>query len=89
MAPFYQLLTDELKLPLDKALLAQYQQDNKEELQKLDEKIEDAEQNLGETEICDAMLAKANFFANIGDKVKISGEGMKDHACEILRLLLT
>ncbi|CAG8576450.1 9841_t:CDS:2 [Paraglomus brasilianum] len=70
MAPFYQLLTDELKLPLDKVLLAQYQQANKEELQKLDEKIEDAEQNLGETEICDAMLAKANFFANIGDKEK-------------------
>ncbi|CAG8552299.1 5796_t:CDS:2, partial [Paraglomus occultum] len=70
MAPFYQLLTDELKLPLDKALLAQYQQANNEELQKLDEKIEDAEQNLGETEICDAMLAKANFFANIGDKDK-------------------
>ncbi|CAG8433839.1 9602_t:CDS:2 [Ambispora gerdemannii] len=68
MAPFYQIVTDELKIPLDKQLLTKYQEANKEELQKLDERLEDAEQNLGETEISDALLAKANFYAKIGDK---------------------
>ncbi|CAG8458825.1 13595_t:CDS:2 [Ambispora leptoticha] len=68
MAPFYQIVTDELKIPLDKQLLAKYQEANKEELQKLDERLEDAEQNLGETEISDALLAKAHFYAKIGDK---------------------
>ncbi|CAJ0827507.1 377_t:CDS:2 [Entrophospora sp. SA101] len=68
MAPFYQLVADELKIPVDKSLITKYQEANKEELQKLDEKLQDAEQNLGETEISDALLAKANYFAKIGDK---------------------
>lgn len=69
MAPFYQLMTEELKIPFDKPLHAKYQENNNEELKKLDEKLEDAEKNLGETEISDALLAKAEFFAKIGDKV--------------------
>ncbi|RHZ81159.1 hypothetical protein Glove_123g34 [Diversispora epigaea] len=70
MAPFYQLITDEVKIPLDKALLAKYQEINKKELQELDEKLQDAEKNLGETEISDALLAKAEYFSKIGDKEK-------------------
>ncbi|CAG8521013.1 5386_t:CDS:2 [Acaulospora colombiana] len=74
MAPFYQLIADEVKIPLDKALLSKYQEANKEELQKLDERLQDAEKNLGESEISDALLAKADYFAKIGDKEKaISG----------------
>jgi 26S proteasome regulatory subunit N7 len=69
MAPFYQLMTEELKIPFDKSLHAKYQENNNEELKKLDEKLEDAEKNLGETEISDALLAKAEFFSKIGDKV--------------------
>ncbi|KAG9293060.1 hypothetical protein G9A89_016422 [Geosiphon pyriformis] len=70
MTPFYQLVTEELKLPCDKALLSKYQEGNKADLQRLDEKLQDAEQNLGETDISDALLEKANFFAKIGDKEK-------------------
>ncbi|CAB4428902.1 unnamed protein product [Rhizophagus irregularis] len=70
MAPFYQLMTEELKIPFDKSLHAKYQENNNEELKKLDEKLEDAEKNLGETEISDALLAKAEYFAKIGDKEK-------------------
>ena len=69
MAPFYQLVADELKISIDKSLLTKFQEANKEEIQKLDERLQDAEQNLGETEISDALLAKANYFAKIGDKV--------------------
>ena len=35
----------------------------------LDSKIEDAEKNLGDTEIREANLAKAEYLAMIGDKV--------------------
>ncbi|CAG8500168.1 1435_t:CDS:2 [Cetraspora pellucida] len=70
MAPFYQLVTEELKITLNKTLLTKYQDANKEELQKLEERLEDAEKNLGETEISDALLAKADYFAKIGDKEK-------------------
>jgi hypothetical protein len=35
----------------------------------LDSKIEDSEKNLGETEIREANLAKAEYLSLIGDKV--------------------
>eukprot|EP00913_Durusdinium_trenchii_P027546 g25836.t1 len=41
---------------------------NEEEEAKLDEKIKDAKENLGDIEIRDALLAKAGFFNRIGDK---------------------
>ena len=34
----------------------------------MDEKIEDAEKNLGETEIRETNLAKAEYLSSIGDK---------------------
>ncbi len=37
--------------------------------QDLDSKIEDAEKNLGETEIREANLARAEYLSLIGDKV--------------------
>jgi 26S proteasome regulatory subunit N7 len=41
---------------------------NEEKLQQLEAKFKDAVANLGESEVRDAMLAKADFFARIGDK---------------------
>ncbi|CAI0468476.1 unnamed protein product [Linum tenue] len=41
-----------------------------EELKKLDEKIADAEENLGESEVREAHLAKSLFYIRIGDKEK-------------------
>lgn len=42
---------------------------NKVEIDKLEEAVKDAEGNLGEIEIRDAKMAKAEYFSNIGDKV--------------------
>ena len=39
---------------------------NDEELKKLDEKIKDAEANQGETELSDALRARASYIAKIG-----------------------
>lgn len=43
---------------------------NEEELKRLDEKIADAEQNHGETELSDALRAKASYIAKIGETVR-------------------
>ncbi|KAI8914731.1 26S proteasome subunit RPN7-domain-containing protein [Powellomyces hirtus] len=70
MAPYYIVLCEEFGFPRDAALLEQMQKANEEEEKKLDSKLEDAEQNLGETDISDALIAKAQFLAKIGDKEK-------------------
>lgn len=72
MAPFYKYLTEALKLPFDSALYARMEAANKEELQRFDDKAQDAEQNMGETEVNEALLGKADYYAMIGDKVWIS-----------------
>ena len=47
------------------------QAENEEALKKLDDRLKDAEENLGETEISDTLLARAEHFARIGDKVRV------------------
>ena len=69
MAPLYEELCTELKWPVDKPLLAKMQANNEEKFKKLDEILKDAEENLGETEIRDALYAKAEYLCQIGDKV--------------------
>jgi len=54
--------------PADEALKAELKAKNDEDLEKLEERITDAKENLGDIEIRDALLAKAEFFNRIGDK---------------------
>ncbi|KAI9009507.1 26S proteasome subunit RPN7-domain-containing protein [Gaertneriomyces semiglobifer] len=68
MTPFYEIITDEFSIPKDTALVARMEAANAEQIKKLDERLEDAEKNLGETDISDALIAKAQFWAKIGDK---------------------
>lgn len=58
---------------MDTDLLNKMKKANEEELKRLDEELEDAEKNLGESEIRDAMMAKAEYLCRIGDKA--SGDG--------------
>ena len=69
MAPFYEEVCHDLGWKVDDKLLATMKAANETKLKQLDEAIEDAEKNLGETEIRDAMLSKAEFLSRIGDKV--------------------
>lgn len=69
MAPFYSSVCTELGRTLDAALLAKMAEENKKELARLEEVIEDAGKNFGETERRDALMAKAEYFCKIGDKV--------------------
>uniref|UniRef100_A0A3B4EW04 26S proteasome non-ATPase regulatory subunit 6 n=1 Tax=Pundamilia nyererei TaxID=303518 RepID=A0A3B4EW04_9CICH len=68
MAPYYESLCKELKWQLDSDLLSKMKEANEEELKRLDDVLEDAEKNLGESEIRDAMMAKAEYLIRIGDK---------------------
>lgn len=69
MAPFYEEVAQELGWKKDEALINSMKAANEEKLKQLDEAIKDAEKSLGETEIRDSMLAKAEYLCQIGDKV--------------------
>ena len=68
MAPFYEDLCRELKLPVDEALMQQLREENAARVAQLDAAIQDAEENLGEMEIREANLAKAEYLSSIGHK---------------------
>ncbi|XP_053377033.1 26S proteasome non-ATPase regulatory subunit 6-like [Mercenaria mercenaria] len=68
MAPFYEELCHSLSWKIDQALLKKMRAVNEAELKKLDEAIADAEKNLGESEIRENMLKKAEYLCAIGDK---------------------
>merc|ERR1712136_559074 len=68
MARFYEDTCNEMSWPIDRVKLQKMKDENKKKLNELEEKIEDAEKNQGETEIRDAMLAKAEFLCKIGEK---------------------
>lgn len=57
---------------MDEQLLKKMKEDNSKELERLQEGIEEAEKNFGETEQRDALLAKAEYLSKIGDKVRMT-----------------
>ncbi|XP_033104060.1 26S proteasome non-ATPase regulatory subunit 6-like [Anneissia japonica] len=68
MAPFYEIVCKDLSWKTDQKLLKKMKEANEAELKHLDSQIEDAQQNQGETEVRDALLAKAEYLCRIGDK---------------------
>lgn len=68
MGPFYEEICSDLRWPLDKQLLKELKEENAKKIAELDEKIEDAEKNLGEMEIRETNLAKAEYLSSIGDR---------------------
>ncbi|GMH39437.1 hypothetical protein BSKO_07335 [Bryopsis sp. KO-2023] len=70
LAAVYEHLCEEFGWDVDDMRLQAMKAKNAEKAKELDEKIKDAEENLGETDVRDACLAKANYFADIGDREK-------------------
>jgi 26S proteasome regulatory subunit N7 len=68
MVQFYKELCEQFKWPVDTTFVEKANTENAETLKKLEEKIADAIQNLGETEVRETHLEKANFLLKIGDK---------------------
>ncbi|THH03687.1 hypothetical protein EW145_g6087 [Phellinidium pouzarii] len=58
----------QIPLPEDKALIERMEAENEAELEKLDERLQEAEKTEGETEIADALRARATYLTRIGDK---------------------
>ncbi|KAL3094977.1 hypothetical protein niasHS_006328 [Heterodera schachtii] len=68
MAPFYEYAAPQLGVPIDKAKLQTLKALNEQKLDEFDRKIKDAEENLGESEVRQSHLAKAEYLCKIGDK---------------------
>jgi len=68
MSNYYTFVMEKLGESPDKALVDEMKAKNDEELKGIEEKLTDAKENLGNTEVHDFMLQKADFFGRIGDK---------------------
>lgn len=68
MAPWYELICKDLGWTVEAAFLKTLKAKNAEKIKLLDEAIEDAEKNLGEMEVREAFLRKAEYYSRIGDK---------------------
>eukprot|EP00967_Tisochrysis_lutea_P091485 scaffold131370_cov33-Tisochrysis_lutea.AAC.1 len=70
MAPFYKATCKMLGWSVDEAQLAAMEAANASELATLTEAIKTAEESEGESEVCAAMLARAEMLMRIGEKEK-------------------
>ncbi|KAK8404243.1 hypothetical protein O3P69_000363 [Scylla paramamosain] len=68
MAPFYEECCRDLGWQLDSGLLERMKKENETELKTMNEAIDEAEKSMGETEIREANLKKAEYLSRIGDK---------------------
>jgi len=71
MAPYYQKLTSSScsVFPANQEVLDSMEKANTADLQRLDERLAEAQKTEGESEISDALKARANHFTRIGEKV--------------------
>jgi 26S proteasome regulatory subunit N7 len=70
MAPHYRLLTSTPALSCDKKAIRRNGIHQRSRTHKLDERLAEEEKTGGESEISDAIKAKANYLIRIGDKVR-------------------
>ena len=66
LAPLYEFLCQEVGWNPDASQLKRMQSANQTKLQELEAKIKDAEENLGDTEVKEALTAKADYLCRIG-----------------------
>jgi len=68
MTPFYLECCKDLKWSTDQTIVTNMKVENEKKIKELEVAIEDADKNLGETEIRETNLAKAEYMSLIGDK---------------------
>jgi len=69
MLPFYKGLCEQFKWAQDEELVRVLKEANDKKVEELAATIKDAEENLGESEVREGFLARAEYFCRIGDKV--------------------
>lgn len=70
MLPFYEKLCEDFGLAPNMQIVADLGRENETTLSKMDARIEDAKENLGDIEWKNALLDKADYYNQIGDKEK-------------------
>jgi 26S proteasome regulatory subunit N7 len=70
MAPYYELMKELIGSPLNSAEVNEMHKANEAKLESLNRQLADAEANAGDSEIREALVAKVDFFASIGDRDK-------------------
>jgi len=68
MVKYYKEVCEQFKVDVDNEWVATTTKTNQDKLKELEDKIEDAVKNLGETEVRDSNQAKAEFLLTIGEK---------------------
>jgi len=68
MVRYYREICEEFKWEVDNTWIEESTKTNQAKLKELEEKIEDAVKNLGETEVRDSHHAKAEFLTSVGEK---------------------
>lgn len=67
MAPYLRFVGDNFGWTLNEAKLKEMDDINAKKLAELDARIKDAQENLGDVEVREGLLAKCDYFARIGD----------------------
>lgn len=67
MAPYIRFVYEALGLSVDEAKLKGMDATNEKKVAALDAKLRDAQENLGDSEVRNILLAKCNHYARIGD----------------------
>merc|ERR1711998_526730 len=70
MSGFYKVAAEMWDEELSAEMVRELEQRNEAEMKEIEAKISDAQENLGDVEIREGHLAKADFLARIGDKEK-------------------
>ncbi|KAF7266824.1 hypothetical protein GWI33_019852 [Rhynchophorus ferrugineus] len=70
MAPYYEMVCDELRITTDKSLLKSMQEANRKSIEYLDSEIDYALKNLGTADVKETYLNKANYLSKIGNKTE-------------------
>ncbi|XP_039262832.1 26S proteasome non-ATPase regulatory subunit 6-like [Styela clava] len=68
MAPYYEIVCKELGMKINNTLLKKLKDTNEKTLKKLEDKITETEEMEYESEVRDALLAKAEYLCKIGNK---------------------
>jgi hypothetical protein len=75
--------------PRNEALIAKLRESNAAKLVELEATIKDAEENLGDTEVKDAEIAKAQHFDKTGDMVRRRNRLPPRHAFRVVQLFFS
>lgn len=70
MGPYYQHLCEALGWMENEELLKKMKEENAKKLAEFDEKEKDAKENLGDSEVREVKLARADYLAEIGEKTR-------------------